>query len=73
VREQARFWFVHAKAGSGESACLAVAAFTERSAKAQARKAMGPGWTFEATAVYYAHVWEIRFGRLRLPVTEKQP
>jgi hypothetical protein len=55
--EQARFWFVHAEQG-GEHVNLAVAAFTERSARVQARKLLGPGYTIsEVDPVLYAHAW----------------
>jgi predicted mannosyl-3-phosphoglycerate phosphatase (HAD superfamily) len=61
---QTRFWFVHARAkAGGEHVNLAVAAFTERSAKRQARIALGAGFDIEAPApVRYAHAWVMNHG-----------
>jgi len=59
MNEQARFWFVDA-VNSTERLCLAVAAFTERSAKIQARKQLGGEWVIkDASPVKYAHAWVI--------------
>lgn len=62
MKEQTRFWFVHARYHTTPM-CLAVAAFTERSARVQATEAMGPHGTIESvTAVPYAHAWKIDLG-----------
>lgn len=62
MKEQARFWFVHAKHG-GISINLAVSAFTERSARMQARKRLGPSCMIvEANPVVFAHAWVIDHG-----------
>lgn len=41
-KEQARFWYVHARVGS-RPVTLAVSAWTERQARRQARKRLGAG------------------------------
>jgi len=62
MREQARFWFVHSRL-DGRETCLAVAAFTARSARVQARKRLGPdSEILEVSPVEYAHAWIIDFG-----------
>lgn len=62
MKAQTRFWFVHARVGN-KPVNLAVAAFTERSAKVQARKRLGPQATIEqVTAVVYAHAWVMNHG-----------
>ena len=62
MKEQARFWFVHAR-NSRETVNLAVAAFTERSARVQARKRLGPRFTItEVGSVDYAHAWVMHHG-----------
>lgn len=61
-RRQAQFWFVHARVGR-EDVALAVAAFTERSARVQARKTLGADSEIEGvTAVPYAHAWVVNLG-----------
>lgn len=59
MSEHPTFWFVHARAKSGgEAVNLAVAAFTERSARVQARKRLGPGFAIDGVnPVRYAHAW----------------
>lgn len=67
MTETAKFWYVHAVL-SGKShdfdarreICLAVAAFTERSARMQARKRLGKAAIIkEVGPVQYAHAWVI--------------
>ena len=62
MKPQCWFWFVHAKGGS-QDVGLAVAAFTERSARRQARKQLGPAFEIgPISAVGYAHAWPIDVG-----------
>lgn len=64
MKQQAHFWFVHAKVGN-QAVNLAVSAFTERSARIQARKRLGLGKDVvidEASRVIYAHAWVINHG-----------
>lgn len=56
-KPQALFWFAHAKLGR-EDVSMAVAAFTERSAKMQVRKRLGKQGVIERISpVPYAHAW----------------
>ncbi len=60
-KPQTLFWFVHANYGA-KGVCFAVAAFTERSARVQARKQLGPkGVITDVQPVPYAHAWPIDF------------
>lgn len=64
---QMGFWFIHATRDELKM-CLAVAAFTERSAKVQARKALGPRAVITAAnPVCYAHAWFIDMPRTGRP------
>jgi hypothetical protein len=56
------FWFVraHRSQHPQRSVALAVAAFTARSASAQARKRLGPTFTIlKVSPILYAHAWVI--------------
>ena len=58
--EQALFWFVHAKGARGRFVHLAVAARTERSARAEARRLLASEYVItEVGPVNYAHAWAI--------------
>lgn len=60
--EQMRFWFVDARSDDSASVCVAVAAWTERSARVQARKLLGPDWVIDPPKpVQFAHAWLIDF------------
>lgn len=62
MKEQPRFWFVHARV-DGKPVHLAVAAFTALSARRQARRTLGPKQAIEGVApVNYAHAWVIDIG-----------
>jgi len=62
-----KFWFVRARRDGEPEVCLAVAAFTARSARVQARKQLGPEFVIEEPApVCYAHAWVIDFGASQL-------
>jgi hypothetical protein len=62
MSEQPSFWFVEAHVGK-EHVGLAVAAFTERSARVQARKRIGRDAVIAGVSpVRYAHAWVINFG-----------
>lgn len=57
----ARFWFGHARL-NGRTLALAVAAFTERSARMHIRKRLGPAAQIDdVQPVVYAHAWLIDF------------
>jgi len=61
--KQALFWFVHSRR-DGLETCLAVAAFTARSARVQARKRLGPdSEILGVSPVAYAHAWVIELSR----------
>lgn len=60
--KQARFWFGYARR-DGVSIGLAVAAFTERSARLQVRKLLGASARIELSPMRYAHAWKIDFSR----------
>lgn len=64
MKEQCRFWFVHARVKDGMDVVnLAVAAFTQRSARVQARKRLGPHFTIEEpSAIIYADAWVLDHG-----------
>jgi hypothetical protein len=69
--EQTLFWFVHAR-HEQRHVKVAVAAFTERSARVQARKLLnlsqGSQFTIEQVSpVTYAHAWVIDYGWLGAP------
>lgn len=61
MKEQTRFWFVHAKAQNPtESVALAVAAFTERSARRQVRRTLGKGFVIvDVSPIPYPHAWVV--------------
>ncbi len=61
-KPQALFWFVTAVVAGDRQIGLAVAAFTENSARRQARKRLGSGAAIKEVAkVLYAHAWAIDF------------
>ncbi len=60
MSETPSFWYVEATLGVGGHVSLAVAAFTERSARIQARKRLGKTVTIDRVGlVEYAHAWVI--------------
>ena len=61
------FWFVRARRDGEPEVCLAVAAFTARSARVQARKQLGTDFVIEdPVPVCYANAWLIDFGSRQL-------
>ena len=57
MKEQTRFWFAHVQVDEKKLA-VGVAAFTERSARMQVRKLLGPeAYIGGISPVSYAHAW----------------
>lgn len=74
MKKQCGFWFVHAKAKNGHEAVnVAVAAFTERSARMQARRCIGAGFYIkEANPICYAHAWVMNHTWFAAPAPEER-
>ncbi len=62
--QQTRFWFAHAAStNGGKDVALAVSAFTEKSARLQVRKIVGPDFLIkQITPLMYAHAWVVNLG-----------
>ncbi len=62
MKQQAPCWFVHGMRGK-ERVHLAVAAFTERSARVKARKRIGPTFAIrEIIPITFGQAWVIDHG-----------